>query len=107
MSRSDKTSPSNNGRARKQSKRVTVTFSLEMPEAHDVYVCGDFNLWASESLRMIRQPDSDGWVKHLTLEPGRYQYKFLVDGEWLHDPAASENVTNQYGSLNSVVEVPT
>jgi hypothetical protein len=39
------------------------------------------------------------------LGPGRYQYKFLVDGEWIVDPAASQNVANAFGTLNSVLEV--
>lgn len=105
MSRPDKTPRPNHARTRHLAKRVRITFSLAQPEAQEVYVCGDFNQWSSESLRMIRQPATGGWVKSLTLEPGRYQYKFLADGKWLHDPDASENIANQYGSLNSVVEV--
>jgi hypothetical protein len=45
------------------------------------------------------------WETTVPLAPGRYQYKFLADGEWLLDPAAQQNVPNEYGSLNSVVEV--
>ena len=87
------------------SKPVEVTLGLERPEAEEVNVCGDFNQWSPTSLKMIRRPDNGRWQKRLTLPPGRYQYKFIVDGEWLHDPEAFENVPNQYGSLNSVLEV--
>lgn len=86
-------------------KRVEVTFSLDRPGAQEVYLCGDFNQWSATSLRMIRHGASDYWEKRLTLAPGRYQYKFVVDREWVHDPEASENVRNQHGSLNSVMEV--
>jgi hypothetical protein len=41
------------------------------------------------------------------LEPGRYEYKFVMDGKWIHDSRAGENVANASGSLNSVLEVPT
>ena len=43
-----------------------------------------------------------GWEMRLQLEPGRYEYKFIVDGQWMEDPTAAENVTNWYGTLNSV-----
>ena len=39
------------------------------------------------------------------LRPGRYEYKFLVDAEWLADPAVAQTVCNQFGSLNSVIVV--
>jgi 1,4-alpha-glucan branching enzyme len=93
-------------RAQIAPERVEVTFSLDRSGAQEVYLCGDFNQWSPTSLRMIRQGASDRWAKRLTLAPGRYQYKFVVDGKWVHDPEASENVSNQHGSLNSVVEVP-
>jgi len=45
------------------------------------------------------------WETSLALPPGRYEYKFVVDGQWLPDPNAHENVFNAHGTLNSVVEV--
>lgn len=82
-----------------------VDFVLERNGAEQVYVCGDFNGWRPASLRMIGNADAGLWEKRLALPPGRYEYKFLVDGQWMHDPAARENVRNIHGSLNSVVEV--
>jgi len=43
--------------------------------------------------------------RRLLLAPGRYQYKFIVDGDWIADPTAQNNVPNEHGSLNLVVEV--
>ena len=49
---------------------------------------------------------SDGhWETTVDLAPGRYEYKFVRDGEWIPDLLAHENVWNQHGTLNSVVEV--
>ena len=45
------------------------------------------------------------WETTVELAPGRYQYKFVVDGQWIPDPLAHDNVWNQHGTLNSVVEV--
>jgi hypothetical protein len=56
-----------------------------------------------------RNADEATWYGHwettVALAPGRYQYKFVVDGEWIPDLLAQENVWNEHGSLNSVVEV--
>ena len=52
------------------------------------------------------QSQGDGhWRIAVPLKPGRYEYKFLVDGEWTADPQARLNVWNVHGTLNSVVEV--
>lgn len=82
-----------------------VDFVLECNEAEHVYVCGEFNDWHPSCLRMIGGAENGLWAKRLALPPGRYEYKFVVDGNWLHDPAAPVNVHNAFGSLNSVVEV--
>jgi 1,4-alpha-glucan branching enzyme len=86
-------------------KPVEVTFSLDRPGAQDIYLCGDFNQWSPVLLRMLRHGSSDHWEQRLTLAPGRYQYKFVVDGEGIHDPEAFENVHDQCASLSSVMEV--
>ena len=82
-----------------------VEFVLECGGADHVYICGDFNQWRPASLRMIGNPEAGLWEKRLTLPPGRYEYKFVVDGIWIHDPDSRQNVPNVFGSLNSVVEV--
>lgn len=86
-------------------KPVEIEFVLDTSGVEHVYVCGDFNDWQPTSLRMIGNPDAGLWEKRLTLPPGRYEYKFFVDGNWIHDPDASKNVPNRFGTLNSVVEV--
>jgi hypothetical protein len=39
------------------------------------------------------------------LPAGRYEYRFVVDGNWISDPCAKESVQNTFGSTNSVVVV--
>ena len=86
------------------SPKVKVTFVLVDLGAKQVALSGDFNGWSPNATPMRR--DSSGhWETTLDLVPGRYQYKFVVDGEWVPDPLAHENVWNQHGTLNSVVEV--
>lgn len=82
-----------------------VTFVAKFHGAAQVYLCGDFNDWRPVKLRMIDGPGAISWEKCLTLKHGRYEYKFMVDGQWVPDPGARENVRNAYGSFNSVLEV--
>ena len=70
-----------------------------------VLLSGDFNGWSSDATPM-KQCDDGHWETTLELAPGRYEYKFVRDGEWMPDLLARENVLNGYGTLNSVIEVP-
>jgi len=88
-----------------RTKVVEFTFIFDHLDSSEVFLCGDFNQWSPQSLRMIRRDGSGRWEKRLTLLPGRYEYRFIVDGKWMSDPHAPAEVPNQYGSCNSVVEV--
>ena len=85
-------------------KTVSVSFALHKPDAKRVSLCGDFNGWSPSATPMQRHDDGH-WGTTVALALGRYQYKFIVDGEWIPDSAAQQNVPNEHGSLNSVVEV--
>jgi hypothetical protein len=85
-------------------KPSMVRFFFSKAEARQVSVCGQFNDWSPTATPMNRQSDGH-WETTVALRPGRYEYKFLVDGDWLLDPAAQGNVPNDCGSLNSVLEV--
>jgi hypothetical protein len=85
-------------------KTLSVSFAIHKPDAKRVALCGEFNGWSPTATPMKRHDDGH-WETTVSLAPGRYQYKFLADGDWLMDPAAQKNVPNEHGSLNSVVEV--
>jgi hypothetical protein len=85
-------------------KTLSVRFALHKPDAKGVSLCGDFNGWSPSATPMKRHEDGH-WEATVALAPGRYQYKFIVDGEWIADPAAQKNMPNEHGSLNSVIEV--
>jgi len=70
-----------------------------------VSVVGDFNAWDGTARRMTRYPKDGSFRARLTLAPGRYEYKFVVDGEWVADAEADEMVANPYGTKNSVLVV--
>lgn len=71
--------------------------------AREVILAGSFNNWNEKYLKMQRV--SDGWQVRINLPPGEYQYKFIADGEWLHDPANPNKVRNEHGTFNSIIQV--
>ena len=83
---------------------VRVNFTFHAPDATRVTLAGDFNNWSTDGLALKRQGEGL-WQASLPLKPGRYQYKFIVDGAWAHDPKATESRANEFGTLNSVVVV--
>lgn len=82
-----------------------VRLELTHPNAREVCLAGTFNAWHPAATPMVALGDGR-WVKELTLTPGRYEYRFVADGEWLADPGAAEVAENGFGGLNSVLVVP-
>lgn len=78
-------------------------FEIEDLEAEEVFVIGDFTNW--EKSLPLRRSAAGLWRKNLPLKPGRYEYKFIVDGEWRTDPKNNCKVYNSMGTLNSVKEI--
>ena len=85
-------------------RSVKVSFVLLDLGAKQVSLSGEFNGWSPNATPMKRD-EAGHWEATLQLAPGRYQYKFVADGEWIPDPHAHENVWNRHGTLNSVIEV--
>ncbi len=83
------------------SKRVI--FRL-LAEAGQVHLVGDFNKWDGSATPMNRNRDGE-WVRRLDLEPGRYEYRFLVEGRWWNDPANQDLAPNPFGTFNNVLVV--
>ena len=72
-----------------------VTFVCHRREARTVFLAGDFSGWRPDLHAM--RPCSEGFSVSLSLCEGFYEYKFLVDGEWLadeHNPHTSVNYGN-------------
>lgn len=67
-----------------------------------VSLAGSFNDWSQWHHIMRRQDGA--WVCQLDLEPGIYQYKFVVDGIWIIDEANPKTVYEN-GHHNSVLEI--
>ncbi|MBI4982367.1 MAG: glycoside hydrolase family 13 [Candidatus Omnitrophica bacterium] len=81
-----------------------VEFKFYSPQAKKVSLAGSFNNWDVKS--GLAKKDSKGnWIAKASLKPGRYEYKFFVDGSWTNDPRCTSCVTNNFGTQNCVIEV--
>jgi len=86
------------------SLKGATTFRLKgHAEASVVALSGSFNNWSQSQLLFGREGGE--WVCRVDLEPGVYQYKFVVDGEWLLDPSNPQTAEDEAGNVNNVVEV--
>ena len=80
-------------------------FTLEAPQAKEVYIVGEFNGWRmDEGSRLLRRDDGK-WTRRFSLMPGRYRYKFVVDGQWLLDSGNSSKETNPFGTFDSILKI--
>jgi AMP-activated protein kinase-like protein/uncharacterized protein DUF3471 len=81
-----------------------TTFRLKgYPDASIVALAGSFNNWNQS--QFIFGKEGNEWVCRVDLEPGKHAYKFIVDGNWLLDPANPNTEDDDYGVKNSVLVV--
>ena len=79
-------------------------FKLYAPQANKVILSGSFNKW--DTKKLSAKKDSKGsWIVKTDLKPGKYEYKFFVDGVWVNDPRCTSCVPNAFGTHNCVLEV--
>ena len=88
--------------------RRRVTFQIHAPGACGVFLAGDFNDWDTSSLplKKSRQNGDTIWQRTVYLDPGRHQYRFVIDGSWCDDPMCVEMTANGFGTSNAVIDVP-
>jgi 1,4-alpha-glucan branching enzyme len=78
------------------------TFRLKgFENAKKVFVAGDFNNWSPNSFAMTKEGDE--WVMKVHLNRGKHLYKFVVDNEWILDPANKLWEQNDHNTGNSVL----
>jgi 1,4-alpha-glucan branching enzyme len=89
---------------KEKTEKRRITFKLEASAAGEAILVGDFNSW--DVTKHVMKRDAKGrWTKMVTLAPGRYEYKFLVDGQWQNDPGNDQMVPNSFGTLNNILTV--
>ncbi|MCC6680578.1 MAG: AAA family ATPase [Phycisphaeraceae bacterium] len=73
--------------------------------ARRMAIAGDFNGWNPERTPMIANEQLGVWQACVPVPPGRYQYRLVVDGQWVADPYNEKTESNPYGEVNNVIEI--
>jgi 1,4-alpha-glucan branching enzyme len=77
------------------------------PDVSKVCLAGDFNNWSPVSDPMVDTNNDGHWMLFYPLKPGRYEYKFVIDGTyWIADPRNPQTVSDGFEGGNSVIVVP-
>lgn len=86
----------------KRTKRTLHSF-LYQGKVNGVKIRGDFNGW--DENKTILKRKGEVFTTYILLDPGRYEYQFLVDGEKTLDPYCRISVANDEGGRNSVINI--
>ena len=66
-----------------------------------VQVAGSWNQWRPRDLDLVAE---DTWMLSLSIPPGTFQYKYIIDGVWIHDPS-KKWLQDAEGNINNVIKV--
>lgn len=81
-----------------------VEFRFAGSVQESVFVVGEFNNWCADDDSRLKK-DNGVWKRELSLKPGSYKYRFVVDGKWQEDPSNPVSERNPFGDLDSVLTI--
>lgn len=88
----------------RSARRKPVPFGVRIPGAGDVRITGDFTEWTRAGIPLWNEGDGS-WRTILSLLPGIYEYRLIIDGDWADHGEAVARVPNIFGGENCVLTV--
>lgn len=89
-----------------QPKAERKVITVQADPGSTVFLAGSFNNWDPSALQMTDKVGNGVYSATVTLQPGIYEYKFVINGVWTLDPDPDRDWTqNGLGTLNSVLRV--
>lgn len=83
---------------------VKVTFSVEAKGANTAAVIGDFNNWNPAEGELLKLKTGTFRATFDLPKDNSFEFKYLVDGNYLNDPEADSFAYNEFaGAENSVL----
>ena len=83
--------------------RKRVSFEVEADIGSTVTIAGSFNEWDCAKKALTDKEGCGLFKCTMMLEPGSYEYKFVVNGTWTLDPNNPNFIPNDQGTLNSII----
>jgi len=85
-------------------KNGNITFTLDgYDNAKKVVLSGSFNKWDEDFFKMVKAKDC--WTITLKIKPGKYEYKYIVDGKWITDIQNPNRKRNEFNEFNSIIDI--
>ena len=85
--------------------RRRADFTVRAPIGSEVFLAGSFNDWSPTATQMVDKDGTGVFTRRCYLMAGKYEYKFVINGVWQIDDNNPNYVSNDMGSLNSVLEL--
>ncbi|KAL0230773.1 hypothetical protein PCE1_004328 [Barthelona sp. PCE] len=82
---------------------VPVSFKYIDRDASTVFLAGTFTEWDLHPIRLRKDRDGN-WSRKLELEPGEYNFKFIVDTEWTVNPSLP-TCPDAFGDITNYIVV--
>jgi chromosome partitioning protein len=70
-----------------------------------IEIAGSFNAWKPEQTAMISNEALGVFEKHVALSKGVYEYKLVIDGQWVLDPYNPDRMENGLGGRNNIIRI--
>jgi chromosome partitioning protein len=83
-----------------------VLFVQPITEGGRLSVAGSFNGWCPRSHPMRRNEALGVFELQVELGPGQHEYKLVLDGRWVSDRYNPMSRPDDFGGVNSLVELP-
>ena len=85
-----------------ETEKTDVTFTYKNESASSVKLAGTMTNWGDGAIEMTKGANGV-WSLTIALENGVHQYKLIVDGNWINDPANNDG----YYDGNNIIGVDT
>ncbi len=83
---------------------VKYTFTYQSSTAKEVSIAASFNNWSAKANPLTNKGNGE-WKIEIEVQPNYYQYKFVVDGNWLPDPQNEWEINDGGDNFNSIVKI--
>ncbi|MCF6366947.1 MAG: hypothetical protein L3J35_12190 [Bacteroidales bacterium] len=88
----------------KKSEKIKqqITFNPQGKTYKKVQIKGEINAWNPNNTNLVLK--NGIWEIEFEIDPGTYQYLFVIDGREMLDPANPDKINTGMGNLNSVLK---
>lgn len=88
----------------KSPTKIPIVLKLKDNGYDKVKIKGEMNSWNPNTTPVTKDTDGD-WASVFDMNPGLYQYKYVIDGKEVCDPMNQDSVSNGIGGYNSLMKI--